>query len=255
MGGVEGQAVGEGKAQRHAPAVGAGEVVGEEEVERIALVGGHGYAAAVDVDARVHQREAHPRVCSGYELAVELKVESGGVAAALLACVVDYLDVVHRVGNDVGQGLVVGLGGELIRPSAHAETVVEAGYEVYGALALDVAPQGGLRHAVDGRRVAQFLEERCLVVYARGEAQGHVVVESRHYAERHAGAYDALAVEVPVAEAYAVVQRKERVAAAAGEAPRVLYVCFKTIGVEPVARVERVYHVEVLPGVGYAVSA
>ena len=60
MGRTEGQSVGNGKAQGHLPLLGAGEVVGEVNVDRIALVSGHGHPLAVHLLLGAHQRESHP---------------------------------------------------------------------------------------------------------------------------------------------------------------------------------------------------
>ena len=209
----KGQTVGESQLETHAPAGGAGEIVGEKEVDGIFLIRGQGNVFAVEPHAGVHDGEREPRVGARHKLAVEFEVEARGVARSLVVAVVDRLHVVHRVGHKVGQRLVVGLGRELELAPVHAETVVVAGDEVYRPLAFDVAVECGIGHPAHGRRVAQFLEERRLIVQSRGQPDGHLVAESRYDAQREARTHDGLAVEVPVAHAHAVVECEMRVSA------------------------------------------
>ena len=57
---AERQAVGKGGLEVHLPSRSAGEVVGEEEVDVVALVGGLRDALSVQVHAGFHQSEAYP---------------------------------------------------------------------------------------------------------------------------------------------------------------------------------------------------
>ena len=126
----EGQSVGVGELEAHLPPCGAGEEVGEIEVEGVALVGGHGHADAVEFHLRVHDRERDPRVAARHKLAEELEVEAGGVSGGEVVAVVDHLDVVDGVGHEVSEQFVVELGGELEGPVVDVEAVVHTGNEV-----------------------------------------------------------------------------------------------------------------------------
>ena len=255
VGCAEGQTVGNGQFERHLPAVGAREIVGEEQVDGITLVGGHGDAPAVDFHLGAHERQAHPRVGAGHKLAVELQVESCGVSATLLTGIVGDLHVVDGIGHQIVQRLVVGLGRKAVGPLAQLEAVVETGDEMYALLALDFAVERGMCDVVDGEGVAQLLEEGSLVVEACGETQGDIVVECRHDAQRHTRTEDALLVEVPMAEPHAIVERVEGGFISVGKFPGVLDIGFHAVGIELVVGLERIDHVEVLPRVGHAVAA
>ena len=177
------------------------------------------------------------------------------MAAALLARIVNNLDVVNGIRNNVRQSLVIRLRRKLVRAVAHLEAVIKACDKVNGTLALGIAVERGAGNAVDRCGVTQFLEERSLVINAGGKTQRHVMIERRYYAQRRPRTDDALLVEVPMAEPYAVIQREEGMPALAGKAPGILQISLHAVGVEPVAGVKRVNHVKVLPGMGYAVAA
>ena len=57
---AEGKSVGNGGLEVHLPARSAREVVGEEEVDVVALVGRLRNVLSVELHASFHQREAHP---------------------------------------------------------------------------------------------------------------------------------------------------------------------------------------------------
>ena len=76
----KGKSVSIGQTQRHLPTLGTGEVVGEEEVERNALIGRQGNRLSVEFHAGIHQRERNPRVGSLDKLAVKLEVDAGSMA-------------------------------------------------------------------------------------------------------------------------------------------------------------------------------
>ena len=101
------------------------------------------------------------------------------MALAEVLAVVGQLHVLHVVGYELVQCLVVGLGCEAERAVQHIEAVVHGCHEVDAALALDFVVERHDGLAVDGRRVAHLLEERCLVVESCGEAERHVLVEGR----------------------------------------------------------------------------
>ena len=65
--------------------------------------------------------------------------------------------------------------------------MVVARNEVDGALALDLLVQRGIGDAVDGRRVAQLLVERSLVVETCSQSHGDILIPRGDDAERHAG--------------------------------------------------------------------
>ena len=97
----ERQSVGIGELQRELPALRTREVVGEEQAEGDALVGGQRHTLAVQLHLRIHQRQRQPRVGTFHKLAVELQVEACCMSAGLVFAVVDHLHVVHAIGHEL----------------------------------------------------------------------------------------------------------------------------------------------------------
>ena len=136
----------------------------------------------------------------------------------------------------------------------HFEAIVESSNGMDRALALDFLVQCGVCHAVHRCGVTQFFEEWCLIVESGSKAEGDVVVECRNDAERHSRAHDRLLVEVPIAEADAIVEREERVLSRTCEAPRVLQVSFYAVGFQLVSCAKRINHLQVFSCVRNAVA-
>ena len=59
--------------------------------------------------------------------------------------------------------------------------------------------------AMGGRGVAQFLVEGALIVEARGQTEGEVLIVVGHEADAHARREEPFAIPVPIGEASAVV--------------------------------------------------
>ena len=89
-----------------------------------------------------------------------------------------------------------------------AERVVAAEHEVNGPLRLDISVEVHRSRAVEERRVAYLLVERCLVVETRGEAERPLFRLGGQEAHRQARREERLFVPVPRREAQAVSQVK-----------------------------------------------
>ena len=71
----------------------AGEVVGEEQGNAVALVGGAGHLDAVQVLLRLHQRETEPGVGALDELSEQFHVNAGDIALGGVDAAIDELEV------------------------------------------------------------------------------------------------------------------------------------------------------------------
>ena len=223
MGRAEGKSVGKGGLEVHLPARGVREVVCEEEVDVVALVGGLRYLLPVQVHRGFHQSETDPRVCAWDELSVELEVGSNYVTGCAVVAVIDDFQVIHVVGVQLPLCLVLGFRLELVLHSRH---------HLERALRLDVLVEldGGVAGQGDG--VAQFLVEGALVVESQGKAECEVVVGRWHEAQACTRADEPLLVPAPIAEAQAVVEAED--AQAAFPSPSVLGVHLELVGVDGV---------------------
>jgi len=144
-----------------------GEVVGEEQGNAVALVGGAGHLDAVQVLLRLHQRETEPGVGALDELSEQFHVNAGDIALGGVDAAIDELEVVNLVGDEVAQVLVIGFGSEFEGTVQRAEGVVTAQDDLDAALRLDVLVEQDI--AVTQRvhdLPAVFLVERCLVIDA-----------------------------------------------------------------------------------------
>ena len=202
----EREAIGHGRLEREGPARGAGEIVGEIERHVVALVRGTRQPCALVLLASGHDGERQPGICAGDKLTEEFEVNARGIAARHIATVIDHAHIVHAVGDEVVQGLVVGLHREAEGAAGHTEGVVAAQHEMDGALRLDVAVERDGGEAVDNGRIAQLLVEGRLVVETRGGAEGPVVAESRQQTNGEARRDEGLLVPRPMAEAHTIRQ-------------------------------------------------
>ena len=112
----------------------AGEVVGKEQRDAIALVGGTRHLHAIEVFLGLHQREAEPGVGTLDKLAEQFHVHTGNVTLGRIHAAIDQLQVVDLIGNQVRQVLVVGLGRELEGAVKGPEGVVAAQDDLDAAL-------------------------------------------------------------------------------------------------------------------------
>ena len=172
----DGKATGQDTAQvDHGPAI-AREIVLEierEVVGRTVRQGGlHGrLTRTVDRLAGLHEREANPRIGTGDELAEELRVPPDDVAPRAVLAIVADLDIVHRVGIDAAEVLVIDLGREFEVAAADLEAIVASEDEMDGALGFQIAVE-----AHDGIAAGilflhtQFLIEGRLRIESSGEA-------------------------------------------------------------------------------------
>ena len=94
---------------------------------------------AVDRLAGLHEREANPRIGAGDELAEELRVPPDDVAPRAVLAIVADLDVVHRVGIDAAEVLVIDLGREFEVAAADLEAIIASEDEVDGTLGFQIA--------------------------------------------------------------------------------------------------------------------
>ena len=106
----EWKTVGKGELERQEPLPAAREVIGEEEIHRIPLVGRKRDALAVELHPGIHQRQTKPGIRAGHKLAIELEVETCSITAAFVLSVINYLYIADRVGHQIAQCLVVGFG-------------------------------------------------------------------------------------------------------------------------------------------------
>ena len=186
----------------------------------------------------------------------------------LVVAIIDHLHVVHAVGNQVAEHLVINLARELEVALVHLEVVVQSTYEVDRPLTTCLFVKSCIGNATDSGGVAQLFIERCLIVESRCEAHHEVLVPRRRDGQCHARADDGLASEVPVAHAHTVVQRVacttllrsvERITQiiylwAAAEPPRVLHVGLYAVGLDPVLGTHGIDHLQVAACMGYAVA-
>ena len=126
VGRTEGEASGKGHLEGHLPAIGAGEVVGEEEVDAPTVVGGLRDGLAMQRHRGFHEGEGYPGVGAGDELAIDLEVGTDDVAAGFVATVIDNLHVVDVVRVEVVLQLPVEFGGELEGSVGDTELVLAA---------------------------------------------------------------------------------------------------------------------------------
>ena len=124
------------------------------------------------------------------------------------------------------------------------------------ALTLNLLIQRDDGLAVDGRRVAQFLIEWCLIVESCCQSEGHILVPRRYSGQRYAGRHDGLLVIAPVGHAHTVVQRQIPRFLALGLQPiGVLQVALDACGAHLVLRGQRVDHIQAVARMGYRVAA
>ena len=253
MGRAEGQSASKACLEAQLPACGAREVVGEEEVDVVALVGGLRDGLSVQVHRGFHHAEAYPGVGAWDELAIELEVGANDVACCTVVAVIDDFQVVDVVGVEFPLSLVVGFGGELEGALGYLELVLHASHDLEGALRLDVAVEldGGVARYGDG--VAQLLVEGALVVEAKGEAEGEVVVGRRHEAYAGAGTEEPFLVPAPVAEAQTVVEAED--ACSRFLTVGVLGIEFEVVGIDGVLGAHVVDDLQVVARVWHAVAA
>ena len=93
----------------------------------------------VDRLAGLHKREANPRIGAGDELAEELRVPPDDIAPRAVLAIVADLDVVHCVGIDAAEVLVIDLGREFEVAATHLEAIIATEDEVDGALGFQIA--------------------------------------------------------------------------------------------------------------------
>ena len=146
----EWKSIGKGKLERQEPLPAAWEVIGEEEVHCIPLVGRKRDALAVEFHPGIHQRQTEPGIRAGYKLAIELEIETSGMTVTFVLSVINYLYIADRVGYQIAQCLIVGFGRELVSLIIHLEPVVVAGYEVDAPLTLDLPVERCDGYSIDG---------------------------------------------------------------------------------------------------------
>ena len=134
VGSRRGQTVADDALEAELQAWNVGEVVGEEQRDAVALVGGTRHLHAIEVLLRLHQRETQPGVSALDELAKELHVQAGNVTLGGIDAAIDELEVVDLVGDEVRQVLVIGLGGQLEGAIQGSESVVAAQNHLDAAL-------------------------------------------------------------------------------------------------------------------------
>ena len=91
-------------------------------------------AFAVDLLFGAHDGSGEPRVGAGDELSEEFHVESCSISRGAVLSVVGEAHIVHVVGDEVRERLVVYFRGELEGAVLHAELVVHSAYYLDGAL-------------------------------------------------------------------------------------------------------------------------
>ena len=134
--------IGKGEFQRHAPLLAAREIIGEEEVYRITLVGRQRDALATQFHLGIHERKTEPGIGTRNKFSVEFEVESCRMTAAFVLSVINYLHVTNRIRNQITQSLVIGFGREFIALVSYLEPIVVAGDEVDASLALNSLKNG-----------------------------------------------------------------------------------------------------------------
>ena len=161
-----------------------GEIVGEEQRNAVALVGGAGHFHAVQGLLRLHEREAQPGVGAFDKLAEEFHVDTRNVTLGGVDAAIDELEVVDLVGDEVRQVLVIGLGREFEGAVQGAEGIVTAQDHLDAALRLDVLVQQDIAVA---QRVhdlpAVFLVEGGLVIDTACQTHRQVAVALGHEAQ------------------------------------------------------------------------
>ena len=110
----ERKTIGKGEFQRHAPLLAAWEIIGEEEVYGITLVGRQRDALATQFHLGIHERKTEPGIGTRNKFSVEFEVESCRMTAAFVLSVINYLHVTYRIRNQIAQSLVIGFGREFI---------------------------------------------------------------------------------------------------------------------------------------------
>ena len=258
----EWKSIGKGKLERQEPLPAAWEVIGEEEVHCIPLVGRKRDALAVEFHPGIHQRQAEPGIRAGHKLAIELEVETCCMTAAFVLSVINYLYIADRVGHQIAQCLIVGFCRELVSLFIHLEPVVVTGNEVDASLTLDLPVERGDGYSIDARGISQLLEERCLIIKSCSETERRVLMVCRNDSEGDAWAQDGFPIEVPMAQTKTIVQciaclpdiaRLGRISSAS-EMVSVLKIGFYAVGIQLVSSLHGIVHIEVFSGVRNAVS-
>ena len=95
------------------------------------MVGRQWYVASIELHLGVHYRKRYPGVCTGHELSEQFQVESCRMASTFVVAVVHHLYVVHGVGDEISESLVIGFCCKLKWTVIKLEAVVECRYEMY----------------------------------------------------------------------------------------------------------------------------
>ena len=95
----------------------------------------------------------------------EFHIQTGYIALRSIDAAIHHFEVLHFVGDEVGEIFIVDFGSEFERAIDGAESVVATGDDLETALRLDIAIERDNRVALGiGGGVAIFLVERSLVV-------------------------------------------------------------------------------------------
>ena len=202
---TERQSVGKGGTKVHLPTCGVGEVVGEEEVQVPALVGGLRNLFPIQRHLCLHYAKAYPTVGALHELSINLHVDTSHIALCDVLSVIDNLHIINVIGVDATLCLVIDFGGKAERSFGHSEPIFHSGKHLEGALRLDVLVQADDGVSFSRYRVTQFLVERTLIVETCCQTEGEVVVLLRNESHGDARREEPFAVPSPVGEACAVV--------------------------------------------------
>lgn len=162
-----------------------GEIILEKERNVIPLAVWHRYIFATpDALLRFHQGEADPGVRTRNKFAEEFDVDAHCMALRAVLAVITDLDIIHRVGVQVIQFLVIHVGTDFEVPAGCPEGIIAAGNDMDGALGFQLIIQLDDAVAVFvlyGR--TQFLVERRLVIQSGSQAEGQILVEIRNETE------------------------------------------------------------------------
>ena len=110
---AEWKSVGKAGFQVHLPACGTREVVAEEEVYVISLVGGLRDAFPIESHLCFHQSETDPGIRTGNKLTIQFEVGSYHISRGAVVSIIDYFHIVHIVRIQSALSLVIQFCGEL----------------------------------------------------------------------------------------------------------------------------------------------
>ena len=213
----------------------------EEKVEGHSLVGGTRDVAllnlvaifvngvvADDVLHGFHQGNGEPRLQSAHKLAADSQVDTRGETFGVVIAAIDNLHVIHVVGDQAVEVLVVSLCRELERTPPHLEMVLGTGHHLRGTLRADIRIQAAVR-------VAHLAVEGRLIVEARAQTEPPVVPPVRLVEERQSrGDRELAEVVSPIVDAQTARYGEKSHAIVIEEVPGILYISGEPPGVQDI---------------------